>query len=312
MINVEKLCKNYGPTEAVVDVTFEVTKGEVIGFVGPNGAGKTTTMKILTCYIPATSGRASVAGFDVATHSLEVRRRIGYLPEDNPLYTDMEVRAYLGYVGEIRGLRRRERKQSLERMIEVCSLQGVVRKTIRELSRGYRQRVGLAQAMIHDPDILILDEPTSGLDPSQIIEIRELIKRIGQEKTVILSSHILPEVALTCSRVIVIHRGGLVANGTPKELQARAKGSGQVRMRVRGPKDALEAGLHELPYVKHSEVTHGGADGLWLCNITPDGKKDISEKLFRWVVKKDWSVAELSRESASLEDVFLEFTTKQT
>jgi ABC-2 type transport system ATP-binding protein len=224
MINAKHLAKNFGPTMALKEITFEVAKGEVLGFLGPNGAGKTTTMRILTCYHPADTGTATIAGFDVFENPLEVRKLIGYLPENNPLYTDMGIVDYLQFIAQIRGIPSSKKQNQIQYVIELCGLQNELRKDIGQLSKGYKQRVGLAQALIHDPDILILDEPTIGLDPTQIIEIRELIKSIGKEKTIILSSHILPEVSATCDRIIIINQGEIVGSGKPEEMAARAKG----------------------------------------------------------------------------------------
>src|SRR5215813_7225165 len=221
LIRVEHLSKDYGSVRAVNDISFDVAKGEVLGFLGPNGAGKSTTMKMLTCFLAPTAGRAEVAGFDVYRQSLEVRRRIGYLPEDTPLYKDMLVLEYLDYVTEIRRIPASERRRRIKAIGEVTGILGVLGKKVGELSRGFRQRVGLTQAMVHDPDLLILDEPTSGLDPNQIVEIRQLITDIGKEKTVILSTHILPEVKATCSRVVIIADGRIVADGRPDDLAAR-------------------------------------------------------------------------------------------
>ena len=225
MIQVENLTKDYGPFRAVDSVSFNVRKGEVLGFLGPNGAGKSTTMKILTCFLAPTGGTARVAGLDVYEHSLEVRKRIGYLPEDTPIYRDMTVLEFLEFVAEMRGMSRDKRQAGIREVGGRCGLGDVAGKLIGELSKGYRQRVGLAQAMVHDPDIVILDEPTSGLDPNQIVEIRDLIREVGREKTVILSTHILPEVQATCSRMIIINKGKVVADGTPDELRARERGA---------------------------------------------------------------------------------------
>ena len=234
MINVKNLTKYYGPTLAIEDVSFEVQKGEVVGFLGPNGAGKTTTMKILTCYMPASSGEADIAGHDVFTGSLEVRKLLGYVPENAPVYREMVVRDYLDFIGAIRRMPSRERRRAIKEKVELCGLGPVVRRPINELSKGFIQRVCLAQALLHDPEILILDEPTSGLDPNQIIEIRELIKTIGKEKTIILCSHILPEVSATCSRIMIINRGRIVAKGTPGELQDSIGGMKTVWATFRG------------------------------------------------------------------------------
>jgi len=311
MIEVDSLCRNYGPTRALVNVSFEVRKGEVLGFLGPNGAGKTTTMRILTCYIPATSGRATVAGFDVFEQPLEVRKRIGYLPEDTPLYMDMPVDSFLTFVAKMRGIERGHRVSKVGDVLERCALTDVRRKDIGKLSKGYRQRVGVAQAMIHDPDILILDEPTGGLDPSQIVEIRALIKRLGKEKTVILCTHILPEVQATCDRVIIINRGVIVAEGTTEELGERARGGRTVVMELRGLPGQIDAKVAAVPYVKSCKREKADGENLWKLTITLADKEDHNEDLFRWVVANGWTLRQLRHESASLEDVFLHLTTRE-
>jgi ABC-2 type transport system ATP-binding protein len=310
MIKVENLTKEYGLTRAVDQVTFSVHKGEVLGFLGPNGAGKSTTMKILTCYLAPTSGRAQVAGFDVFDQSLEVRQRIGYLPEDTPLYKDMTVREFLDFSGNMRGLKNANRDQRIKEIGGRCGLAEVSGKLIGELSRGYRQRVGLAQAMLHDPDILILDEPTSGLDPNQIVEIRDLIKEVGKEKTVILSTHILPEVQATCSRMLIISSGKLVADGTPDELRSREKAT---RYRV-----VVDAASAPQMLVRDKIATITGVTGCHVAagevgthRFAIDGvaTTDLRKSLFRAAVDNKWTLLELVRESASLEDVFRNLTT---
>jgi ABC-2 type transport system ATP-binding protein len=305
MISVKSLTKRFGDIVAVNGVSFEVKKGEVLGFLGPNAAGKTTTMRILTCYLPADYGTAEIAGYDIYRDSLEVRRKVGYLPENTPLYEDMSVLDFLQFVAHIRRIP--EKNKRIKKMVELCGLEKVIGQDIGELSRGYRQRVGLAQALIHDPEVLILDEPTSGLDPTQIIEIRELIKEIGREKTIILSTHILPEVSVTCSRVIIINEGRLVASGTPEELARRTKGGEVVYATIRGPKNLVEAKIGEIDKVK--EVTSEEVDGEWIrYTVTCDG--DLREDLFHLVSKNGWSLRELRGEVVSLEDVFLQLTTK--
>ena len=218
MIEVENLTKYYGEVRGIEELNFKVNPGEIVGFLGPNGSGKTTTMRILTCYMPATSGKARVAGFDVETQSMEVRRRIGYLPEHPPLYTDLSVRSYLGFVGRLRGLERKQIPSAIEQTVEICGLKEVIERPIAHLSKGFRQRVGLAQALIHNPEVLILDEPTIGLDPKQNAEIRQLIKSLAGTHTIILSTHILPEVTLTCERVIIVHQGRIVADSRLEDL----------------------------------------------------------------------------------------------
>jgi ABC-2 type transport system ATP-binding protein len=310
MISVRNLSKSFGATRAVRDVSFEVARGEVVGFLGPNGAGKTTTMRILTCYMPADSGSATVAGFDTVTQSLEVRRRIGYLPESAPLYDDMGVIEYLTYVAEVRGVDKALRTQRIREMVERCGLEKVVSKDIGELSKGYRQRVGLAQTLIHNPEILVLDEPTSGLDPNQIREIRGLIREIGREKTVILCTHILPEVEMTCGRVMIIRDGLVVASDTPDRLRQRSGGGGTYTLRVRADHGQVEASLNSLPGV--TRVLHRGEDGpgLHRFEVTAGGD-DMGEELFRWAVGQGLVLAELRREEASLEDVFRELTAEE-
>lgn len=309
MIRVENLVKMYGAHRAVDGISFEVHAGEVLGFLGPNGAGKTTTMKILTCFMAPTTGTAQVGGFDVQDNSLQVRQQIGYLPEDTPLYQDLTVLEYLEFASALRQVPAADRRRRIRDICEVCGLNDVLAKQIGELSKGYRQRVGLAQAMIHNPPILILDEPTSGLDPNQIVEIRELIKEIGKEKTVILSTHILPEVQATCSRVIIIHEGKLVADGTPQDLVHR-DAENSVRLLVDAGQVAKEAVLDKLrsiPGVAKIAPTAGedGADG-YLVNVA--GAQDVRRDLFRCVKDNGWLLLEMQRQSASLEDVFRKLT----
>ncbi|MBI3099136.1 MAG: ATP-binding cassette domain-containing protein [Planctomycetes bacterium] len=304
MITVDKLTKFYGPVAAVRDISFSVEKGEIIGFIGPNGAGKSTTMKILTGYLPPSAGSATLAGFDVIDDSLSVRRRVGYLPENNPLYVEMRVGDYLHFAGRLRGLGRRDRIERIGRVTKSCGLESVFMKSIDELSKGYRQRVGLAQALIHDPDILILDEPTSGLDPNQTADVRALLKTLGSEKTVILSTHILPEVEAICSRVLIINEGVLVAQGTTTELQAKARGENLVLATIRGPSEAIQARLRGLAEVMSLSPRDGAPAGCVRFAITPRDGEDITERVFETVRDAGWSLKELTREQASLEDVF--------
>jgi ABC-2 type transport system ATP-binding protein len=291
-------------------VTFNVRKGEVLGFLGPNGAGKSTTMKILTCFLSPTAGTAKVAGFDVFDESLEVRRRIGYLPEDTPIYRDMTTLEYLQFAAELRGMDPQKSPARIKEIGGRCGLGDVAGKLVGELSKGFRQRLGLAQAMLHDPDILILDEPTSGLDPNQIVEIRALIKEIGKERTVILSTHILPEVQATCSRILIISGGKLVADGTPDSLRAREKGS-RYRVVVESngvSHDAIRARLGSIAGVSRCEklATEDGAHGFAIDGNAAD---DLRKTIFRAAVDNKWTLLELARESASLEDVFRNLTT---
>lgn len=310
MIRVENLSKNYGPTRAVDQVSFTVRKGEVLGFLGPNGAGKSTTMKMLTCFLAPTAGTANVAGFDVYDQSLEVRKRIGYLPEDTPIYRDMTVLEYLQFAAEMRGMSADSSGSRIKEIGGRCGLGDVAGKLVGELSKGYRQRVGLAQAMLHDPDILLLDEPTSGLDPNQIVEIRSLIKEIGKEKTVILSTHILPEVQATCSRIVIISGGKLVADGTPESLRARERGSRyKVVVLSNGiSKDAIRDRLGMLGGVSRCEIVAGEPNAHAFA-LDASGSEDLRKSIFRAAVDNQWTLLELGRESVSLEDVFRNLTT---
>ena len=310
MIQVENLTKVYGATRAVDDVTFNVRKGEVLGFLGPNGAGKSTTMKVLTCYLAPTGGRAKVAGFDVFDNSLEVRKHLGYLPEDTPLYKDMTVLEYLQFAAAMRGMASNRSEKRIKEIGGRCGLHEVAGKLVGELSRGYRQRVGLAQAMLDDPDILILDEPTSGLDPNQIVEIRQLIKEVGKEKTVILSTHILPEVQATCSRILIISSGKLVADGTPDELRAREKAS-RYRLVVEAngtTAEAVKARLASIKGVSRCDTVLG-EERAHAFSLDAAGDEDLRKILFRAAVDNKWTLLELQREAASLETVFRNLTT---
>jgi ABC-2 type transport system ATP-binding protein len=311
MISVSNLTKTFGRTVAVNDISFEVSKGEVLGFLGPNAAGKTTTMRMLTCYLTPDSGSATVAGFDTIEDSLEVRRRVGYLPESAPLYMDMDVVSYLEFVADVRGIARHERSACIRRMIDTCGLESVVGRNVGQLSKGYKQRVGLAQTLIHDPEILVLDEPTTGLDPSQIIEIRELIKEIGRERTVILSTHILPEVEATCSRVLIINEGCLAASGTPEELHAVAGGEDLVYVSIRGAEAPVEEVLGRIASVTSVERTGTADQGYVRYVIKCKNGGQIGEQVFRAAVENGWTLSEIRRETLSLEDIFLKLTTKE-
>lgn len=308
MIEVKELTKSYGPTLAVNRVSFDANAGEVVGFIGPNGAGKTTTMRILTCYLTADSGSATVAGYDVLESAIDVRKNVGYLPESAPLYTDMGVVEYLKFMADVRDIPKSQRKDRLKTVVEICGLEGVIQKDIGELSKGYRQRVGLAQSLIHDPPILILDEPTSGLDPSQTIEIRNLIKDIGREKLVLFSTHILPEVAATCDRILIISRGQLVANGTLDDLIGQVRSVNRLYVAIRGTEETITSQLNQLEGI--TGFTHVGTDnGVVSYEITlQEDDGDVTELLFQAAVQNGWSLAELRQESIDLEDVFLHFT----
>ncbi len=310
-IAVRNLTKLYGDEKAVDDISFDVGTGEILGFLGPNGAGKTTTMKIITCYMPQTAGSVEVDGLSTLDHSMEVRRKIGYLPELNPLYLDMNVLEYLEYTARLHGLRNKQLRQRQNEMVEVCGLQDVRHKDIGELSKGYRQRVGLAQSMIHDPEVLILDEPTSGLDPNQIVEIRNLIRRLGSAKTVILSTHILSEVQATCNRVIIINEGSIVADGTPDELMQSFKGSESVLFELKAETpDAMQDLFPKLKEMENVEsLDFRGSEGKNHRFLIHAAKgSDIREGLFRKAVAEGWVILELSRQGTSLEEIFHKLT----
>jgi ABC-2 type transport system ATP-binding protein len=304
MIEVEQLTKRYGPVTAIQDVSFTVGKGQIVGFLGPNGAGKSTTMKILSCFMPASGGTARVAGYDVFTHSLEVRRRIGYLPENAPLYPDLPVAAYLDFVAEIKGVPRAERKRRVGEVVERCFITGMERRMIGKLSKGYRQRVGVAQALLGDPDVLILDEPTIGLDPRQITEIRALIKSLAGQHTVILSTHILPEVSMVCDGVIIINQGRIVAQGTQTELVAQVFPTARLEVQVSGPADAVGAALRALPGVMRVEPMPP-RDGAAAFLVESPRERDVRGELVQAVTARGWRLLELHQVGMSLEEVFI-------
>ncbi len=307
MIQVENLKKHYGPTQALAGVSFEVPRGEVLGFVGPNGAGKTTTMKILTGFLYPDGGSARIGGLDVLEEPLETRKLVGYLPESNPLYMEMSVLSYLRFAADIRGVERRFRKAAVDKVVKDCGLEGVSGKDIGELSKGYKQRVGLAQAMIHDPEVLILDEPTSGLDPNQIVEIRRLIKKIGQERTVILSTHYLQEVEATCDRVIIIHRGRIVADDKLDRLVGRTEDL-PVLVGVIGPPEKVMAQLQELAGRGNVEETGREGETLFfrLHGLPAEmGNEAIFDLL---ATRNGWKLVELHREAPRLETIFRKLT----
>jgi len=307
MLEVKNLNKKFGDVHAVKNLNFQVKKGEVFGFLGPNGAGKTTTMRVVTCYIPATSGSVCVDGLDTVEQSLEVRKRIGYLPENNPLYNDMTVTEYLNFVGEVRGIKGQKLASRIDQLFNECGLIKMENRQIGKLSKGYRQRTGLAQAMMHNPDLLILDEPMSGLDPNQIIEIRHLIKKIGEEKTVIYCSHILSEVSATCNRILIINEGAIVASGTPDELTQRSTKGNRYLLRVKGDRTSIQQKLMSVEGVSNVSM-HDHAAGWLAADVLSSRNDDIGEKLFRCAADSGWSLAELRHEGASLEDVFTQLT----
>ena len=303
MIQVEHLTKTYGDLVAIQDVSFQVQRGEVLGFLGPNGAGKTTTMRILTGFLPPTSGRVTVAGFDVFEESLEARRRIGYLPETVPLYPEMTVARYLDFVAALRDVPNRQ--DAVEQVMHQVGLIDRADTIIGKLSKGYRQRVGLAQALVHDPEVIILDEPTIGLDPKQIIEVRELIRNLGGDHTVILSTHILPEVSQVCSRVLIINEGQIVAEDTPERLTARLKGGERVFIHLANGTSEAEAVLGAIEGVQ--EVTRMG-DGQY--EVTCALGQDLRPVLARTLIEHGWDLLELRPVAMSLEEIFLKLTTE--
>ena len=306
MIKVENLSKRYAGVTAVNNISFEVGKGEIVGFLGPNGAGKSTTMRILSSFIPATSGRASIAGFDVFEHSLEARSRLGYMPENVPLYGDMRVTEYLNYRAALKGVKGRRIRERVGDVKELCNLKEVENKTIDTLSKGFRQRVGLADALVHDPDLLILDEPTIGLDPNQIRQVRELIRNLGKRHTILLSTHILPEVEMTCSRVIIINKGRIEASDTPQNLLAQLRASGGIRLEAKTGADNGIEQLTKLHGVKDATIEK--EDGWSTFVLRIEANSDPREDIYRLAVERKWTVRELSRRKATLEDVFVEIT----
>jgi len=309
MIEVENLTKRYGPRVAVSDVTFNVQKGEVLGFLGPNGAGKTTTMRVITGFLPPTHGKVRVAGYDVVEEPLEAKRRTGYLPENPPVYPDMTVDEYLAFVGRIKGVTRRDLRTRLNDVVERCAIGDVRARQIGKLSKGYRQRVGLAQALIHMPDVLVLDEPTAGLDPKQIIETRELIKGFAGQHTVILSTHILPEVSKTCQRVVVINAGQIVAVGTPGELTQSLQGYETVLVTVDGPAAEIMDKFQRVGGVNWVEP-RDSSNGRVTLEVHSEKEKDVRAELARAVVESGWKLYELRASGLSLEEIFLKLTTK--
>lgn len=307
MIEVENLTKRFVGRTAVDDISFTVGKGEIVGFLGPNGAGKTTTMRMLTGYLPPTSGAASIAGYDVFEQSLKARREIGYMPESVPLYEDMRVTEYLKFRAGLKGVPVREVKSGVERVIEMCGLSDVRKKMISSLSKGYRQRVGLADALVHKPRLLILDEPTNGLDPNQIRQVRALISRLSEEHTILLSTHILSEVEMTCRRVIIINQGKIRADDTPENLAAGMQSSGTISVELKAAPEAVEEKLKALEGVRRlrSEALE---DGWFLYELKVEPTPDVREGISELARAQHWPLRELTRHTATLEDVFVELT----
>lgn len=312
-IRVENLTKYYGTQPAVQDISFEINTGEIVGFLGPNGAGKSTTMKMITTYLTQTSGKVFVDGLDTEDKAIEVRRKIGYLPEQNPLYLDMNVLDYLEFAAQLESVPKAEIDSAVERVVDVCGLGEVRHKDIGELSKGFKQRVGLAQAMVHNPEVLILDEPTSGLDPNQIIEIRKLIRKLGKEKTLVLSTHILQEVEATCDRVLIINKGEIVADGTPDSLQDKFRGQVEISLTLK--KDSVDSdlvirALSSISHVEKARIVKSEGDTLTV-HITAQKGHDVREEIFRKVVAMNQVMLGLHQEVKSLEDIFRQLTKNQ-
>lgn len=310
MIEVNHLTKRYGPVTAVSDVSFKVERGEILGFLGPNGAGKTTTMRVLTGFMPPTEGRAIVAGFDVLEQPLEAKRRTGYLPETPPLYPDMRVRDYLTFVAKIKGVARSDVRSRVDLTMEKTRITDMAKRQCGRLSKGYRQRVGLAQALLHDPDVLILDEPTAGLDPKQIIETRQLIKGLAGTHTIILSTHILPEVSQTCQRVVIISKGRVVAVDTPDNLTAKVRGSEAMLLQIDAMGADPKSVVAQVPGVKNVSVTSEDK-GIATIEIESEAGRDVRRELAAAVISRGWGLLELRPVRMSLEDVFIHLTTAE-
>ncbi len=311
MIRVQNLTKLYGDRKAIDGISFHIEEGEIVGFLGPNGAGKTTTLRILTCYMPASSGSATVAGHDVFTDSLAVRRIVGYLPETVPLDAGMRVREYLRFRGKIRGLTRPEWEAAIKRTTELCWLGDFIDRPIGQLSKGMRQRVGLADALLHDPKVLILDEPTVGLDPTQIRETRHLIKELAAKHTVLLSSHILPEVEATCQRTIIVAGGKIVASGTPGELKERIRGGSKLIAEISGPDVEVRKAVGAIDGIKKVKSAAASDNGWLRLTLDTAPKADPREDIFKLVKDKGWSLREIRLEVGSLEEFFVQITAKQ-
>jgi len=314
MIKVENLVKAFGPKLAVNGVSFAVERGEVLGFLGPNGAGKSTTMRMITGFIPPTAGRVSVGGYDITEHPIPAKRLIGYLPENAPAYTDMTVLGFLNFAAELRGLRGEARRKAVQRAIEICFLDGVIHQSVDTLSKGYRHRTCFAQSIIHDPPVLVLDEPTDGLDPNQKHEVRTLIRRMGQTKAIVFSTHILEEVDAACTRAIIIDRGQIVANGTPAELRQRSELAGAVAVSVKdAPLTAVNQKLRELPTVKRTLVLRESPAVVVRAYPQPGARNgDLQASIFDLALRERWKLIELKTEEGRLDEVFRSITLPDT
>lgn len=311
MIEVEHLTKSYGSGRAVNDISFTVNRGEILGFLGPNGAGKTTTMRILTGYLPATSGTARIAGFDVFEQSMEVRKRIGYLPEQPPLYPEMSVADYLTFVARIKGVEADRVSSRVQEAMRLTNVEDRRDMLIRKLSRGYKQRVGIAQAIVHNPDVVILDEPTVGLDPNQIGEVRKLIKSLAGDHTIILSTHILPEVEVTCDRVVIINKGQIAAEGTPHSLASQRSGGQRIHLEVKGSDAALRAALEPVPGVSRIEIDPVEATDRLSVTLENESGEDLRHRIAADLIGRGFELYELRAVNLSLEDIFRQLTTEE-
>src|SRR5581483_4911606 len=307
MIEVSNLTKRYGGRTAVSDISFSVAQGDIVGLLGPNGAGKTTTMRILSCFMPATSGAVRVAGLDVFDNADEVRRRIGYMPENNPLHQDMRVREYLRFRGRLKGLGRSRCRERAETVIQQCGLGEVGKRIIGQLSKGYRQRVGLADALVHEPELIILDEPTIGLDPHQIRAVRQLIKSLATTHTVLISTHILPEAEMTCNRMLIMYEGKILAADTPENLQRLVSSNSQVLAEISAPAGDLRECWAQIPEIEHFDVS--AAEGNYFrCALTPRDGADLRPRIFSLARERGWDLRELTRNRHSLEDIYVQVT----
>jgi ABC-2 type transport system ATP-binding protein len=307
MIAVTDLTKRYAGRTAVAGISFTVARGEIVGLLGPNGAGKSTTMRILSCFMPATSGTVRVAGFDVFYQSDEVRRRIGYMPENNPLYPEMRVREYLKFRARLKGLNWRRSRERVGTVMEQCGLTEVGRRIIGQLSKGYKQRVGLADALVHEPELIILDEPTLGLDPHQIRAVRQLIKSLAQKHTVLISTHILPEAEMTCNRMLIMYEGKILAADTPDNLQRLMAGSSQIIAEIAAPAEALREAWSQMPGVEQFDVSPNEGE-FQRCALTPRDGYDLRPAIFALALERGWVVRELTRSRHSLEDIYVQVT----
>lgn len=307
MIEVANLTKRYAGHTALSNISFSVARGEVVGLLGPNGAGKSTTMRILSCFLPATSGTVRISGMDVFRHSDEVRRRIGYMPENNPLHFDMRVREYLKFRARLKGLSIKRSRERVDTVMQQCSLTDVSRRIIGQLSKGFRQRVGLADALVHEPELIILDEPTIGLDPNQIRAVRQLIRSLAQAHTVLISTHILPEAEMTCNRMLILYEGKILAADTPENLQQLMTSKSQIIAEIAGPEEALQECLAQIAEIEQFDIFRCDEEYL-RCALTPHDGLDLRPLIFELVRQRGWALRELTRNRHSLEDIYVQLT----